>query len=121
MIVDLISTTTSDGIQLDGAFFAPQPGSSHLGNVDAILLAHGSRGNFCMASTENMADDLRARGYACLALNSAAHDTVWSNPSDGLYYGNAFEILDRSRLDIRAGVDYLWELGYRRIAILGLQ
>ena len=66
-----------------------------------------------------MAEDLRARGYACLALNSAAHDTVWSNPRDGKNYGNAFEILDRSRLDIRAGVDYLWDLGYRRIGILG--
>ena len=119
MIVDLMSTTTSDGIQLDGAFFAPQPGRSPTGAVDAILLEHGSRGNFCMASTKNMAEDLRARGYACLALNSAAHDTVWYNPGDGNYYGNAFEILDRSRLDIQAGVDYLWELGYRRIGILG--
>ena len=117
MIVDLMVTTTSDGIQLDGAFFAPQPGGSPVGAVDAILLEHGSRGNFCSASTKNMAEDLRARGYACLALNSAAHDTVWSSASNN--YGNAFEILDRSRLDIRAGVDYLWELGYRRIGILG--
>ena len=119
MIVDLMSTTTSDGIELDGAFFAPQPGRSPTGAVDAILLEHGSRGNFCMASTKNMAEDLRNRGYACLALNSAAHDTVWYNSGDGNNYGNGFEILDRSRLDIRAGVDYLWELGYRRIGILG--
>ena len=119
MIVDLMSTTTSDGIQLDGAFFAPQPGGSPTRAVDAVLLAHGSRGNFCMASTKNMAGDLRAGGYACLSLNSAAHDTVWYNAGDGNYYGNGFEILDRSRLDIRAGVDYLWELGYRRIGILG--
>ena len=66
-----------------------------------------------------MAEDLRAQGYACLTLNSAAHDTVWRNAGDGKDYGNAFEILDRSRLDVRAGVDYLWELGYRRIGILG--
>ncbi|PKB80776.1 MAG: hypothetical protein BZY88_07975 [SAR202 cluster bacterium Io17-Chloro-G9] len=119
MIVDLMSTTTSDGILLDGAFFAPIPGSSPPGAMDGILLAHGSRGNFYMDSTKNMAEDLRSHGYACLALNCAAHDTVWSNPTDGNYYGNAFEILDRSRLDIRAGVDYLWGLGYRRIGILG--
>ena len=119
MIVDLMSTTTSDGILLDGAFFAPQPGGAPTGAVDAILLAHGSRGNFCMDSTKNMAEDLRAQGYACLALDSAAHDTVWRNPGDGKYYGNSFEKLDRSRLDIKAGVDYLWELGYRRIGILG--
>ena len=117
MIVDLMSTTTSDGIQLDGAFFAPQASSSPMGAVDSILLEHGSRGNFCSAGTKYMAEDLRVRGYGCLALNSAAHDTVWSNASN--HYGNAFEILDRSRLDVRAGVDYLWELGYRRIGILG--
>ena len=119
MIVDLMSTTTSDGIELDGALFAPQPGRSPPGAVDAILLAHGSGRNFSMATTKIMAEDLRAGGYACLSLNSAAHDTVWYNSSDGNYYGNGFEILDRSRLDIRAGVDYLWELGYRRIGILG--
>ena len=119
MIVDLMSTTTSDGIELDGAFFAPQPGVSPTNAVDAILLAHGSRGNFCMASTKHMAEDLQARGYACLALNSAAHDNDWNNRGDGNNYGNGFEILDRSRLDIRAGVDYPWDLGYRRIGILG--
>ena len=119
MIVDLISTTTSDGILLDGAFFAPEPGRSPTGDVDAVLLFHGSSGNFYSGSTKNMAEDLRAQGYACLTLNSAAHDTVWRNAGDGKDYGNAFEILDRSRLDVRAGVDYLWELGYRRIGILG--
>jgi len=119
MLVDLMSTITSDGINLDGAFFAPPDGEAMKGPVDAVLLIHGSSGNFYRPATKGMADDLRDQGYACLALNSTARDTVWFNQADGEYYGNAFEILDRSRLDLRAGIDYLWELGYRKIALLG--
>lgn len=119
MLVDLMSTTTSDGLRLDGAFFAPPPGIQGRGPVEAVLLIHGSAGNFYTASTKAMAEDLRNRGYACLTLNTNAHDTVWHNSGDGRFYGVAFEILDRSRLDLRAGVDYLSGLGYRRIGLMG--
>lgn len=119
MIVDLVSTNNAEGVRLDGAFFAPPDGAEGLGPVDAVLLIHGSRGNFCDPTTKGMADDLRGRGYACLALNTTAHDTVWSNVADGTYRGNAFEVLDRTRTDLRAGVDYLWQAGYRSIALRG--
>ncbi len=119
MLVDLMSTTTSDGIELDGAFFAPEPGPSRKGPVDAILLIHGSGSRFYAPMTREMAEDLREQGYACLTLNTRGHDTVWVNREDGTHYGNAFEILDLSRQDLRAGIDYLWGLGYRSICILG--
>jgi alpha-beta hydrolase superfamily lysophospholipase len=119
MFVDLMSATTSDGIVLDGAFFEPAQALSRQGPVDALLLIHGSGGRFYAPATRNMAQDLREQGYACLALNTRGHDTVWVNRQDGTPYGNAYEILDTSRLDLRAGIDYLWELGYRRIGILG--
>ena len=119
MIVDLMSTQSSDGIRLDGAFFAPEPSAQRQGPVDAVLLAHGSSTNFYAPATKFMAEDLRNQGIAALALNTAAHDTVWVDVAKGQFYGIAFEILDRSRLDLRAGIDYLWELGYRRIALLG--
>ena len=119
MLVDLMSTTTSDGIVLDGAFFAPEPGTSRKGPVDAILLIHGSGSRFYAPMTREMAEDLREQGYACLTLNTRGHDTVWVNREDGTHYGNAFEILDLSRQDLRAGIDYLWGLGYRSICILG--
>jgi len=119
MLVDLMSTTASDGMRLDGAFFSPSQGKVRPGPVDAVLIIHGSGGNFYTPSTKAMAEDLRAQGYACLALNSSAHDTVWHNSGDGRFYGVAFEILDRSRLDLRAGIDYLRDQGYRRIGLLG--
>ena len=117
MLVDLISTVNEDGIRLDGAFFAPPPDAPRQGPVDAILLIHGSGGNFYANYTTAMAEGLRGQCYSCLALNTTGHDTVWVNQPDGSYHGNAFEILDRSRLDLRAGIDYLSKLGNRQIGI----
>ena len=119
MLVDLISVINEDGLRLDGAFLGPESGTSPKGPVDAVLLIHGSTGSFYTGSTIAMAGDLRNQGYACLSLNTSAHDTVWYNGGDSTYYGVAFEILDRSRLDLKAGIDYLAGLGFRRIAILG--
>ena len=118
MLVDLISTTNADGVRLDGAFFAPPVDAEPIGPVDAILLLHGSRGNFSDPNTREMAEELRQIGYACLALNTTAHDTVWHNPATGVNHGNAYEILDDTCGDLKAGVDYLWNAGYRRIALL---
>ncbi len=119
MIVDLITITSRDGITLDGVFLEPAAGVNPAGPVDAVLLIHGSGGSFYRPATKAMAEDLRNRGYACLAINTKGHDTVWSPQGSGEYYGNALEILDNSRHDLAAGVDYLWEKGYRRIGLLG--
>ena len=127
MQVDLIRLTAADGIELDGAFFAPAPDDEPLpGNppssgpaVDAALCIHGSGRNFYTPATAAMAQDLRRRGYAALTLNTRGHDTLWMDRQTGAAYGNAYEILDDSRQDLRAGIDYLHGRGYRRIAILG--
>lgn len=119
MIVDLITITSRDGMTLDGIFCEPAAGVSPEGPVDAMLLIHGSGGSFYRVATKAMAEDLRNRGYACLAINTKGHDTVWSPQGSGEYYGNALEILDNSRHDLAAGVDYLREKGYRHIGLLG--
>ena len=90
MIADLMSTQTSDGIRLDGAFFAPDPSARRLGPVDAVLLSHRSSVNFYAPATRFMADDLRNQGIATLALNTAAHDTVWVDMANGQFRGIAF-------------------------------
>ena len=119
MLVDLISVTTSDGITLDGAFFPAATDASRPGPVDAMLLIHGSGGRFYAPATRIMAQDLSQGGYPCLALNTRGHDTVWMDAATGLPQGNAFEILDLSRPDLRAGVDFLAENGYQSIGLLG--
>ena len=119
MLVDLMSANAEDGVRLDGAFFAPKPDASRQGPVDAVLVIHGSQGNFYTPATRFMAEDLSIKGYASLALNTRAHDTVWYDQAQGTYQGLAFEMLDQTRMDVRAGIDYLWNMGYRHIGILG--
>ena len=119
MLVDLIRLTAADGMELDGAFFEPAPGAAPDGPIDAALCIHGSGRNFYTAATANLANDLRNRGYAALTLNTRGHDTVWVDRQTGVAEGNAYEILDTGRQDLRAGIDYLSGRGYRRIGILG--
>ena len=119
MLVDLISVANQEGLLLDGAFYAPAVDALDTGPVDAMLLIHGSRGNFCDPATKCMAEDLSAQGIACLALNTNAHDTIWYNPPGQDYKGNAFEILENTMSDLRAGIDHLEQRGYRAIGLLG--
>ena len=119
MLVDLIRIAAADGMELDGAYFAPAGGAVAAGPIDAVLCIHGSGRNFYTAATARMADDLRGQGYAALTLNTRGHDTVWMDRQTGAAAGNAYEILDESRQDLRAGLDYLSGWGHRRIALLG--
>ncbi len=118
MLVDLISVVNREGLTLDGAFYAPA-GGPEPGPVYAMLLIHGSRGNFCDPATKAMAEDLSARGIACLSLNTNAHDTIWYHPPSDGYKGNAFEILENTMCDLRAGIDHLEQRGYLNIGLLG--
>ena len=119
MLVDLIRLTAADGMELDGAYFEPAPDANPGGPIDAVLCIHGSGRAFYTPATANMANDLRNRGYAALTLNTRGHDTVWVDRQTGVAEGNAYEILDTGKQDLRAGIDYLARLGYRRIGILG--
>ena len=119
MLVELVSLLNDDGLRLDGAFYPPTEGADRAGLMDAVLLIHGSRGNFYDGATKSMAEDLSTQGYACLPLNTNAHDTAWYNPGSREFKGNAFEVLADTCIDLRAGIDHLTERGYRSIGLLG--
>ncbi len=110
-------TVSSDGIRLDGAYF--KASSATAGNPgDAWLLIHGSGGRFAQPILLHFAEKLQEAGYPCLSLNTAGHDSVWVGES-GTPQGNAFEIIDRCRHDLRAGIDWLEEQGHSRVGLLG--
>ena len=119
MLVELVSFLNDDGLRLDGAFYPPTREIDRAGTVDALLLIHGSRGNFYDEATKSMAEDLSTQGYACLPLNTNAHDTAWYDPGSKEFKGNAFEILDSTCIDIQAGIDHLTERGYQSIGLIG--
>ena len=117
MQTELVQTTTNDGTPLDGAFFANEGILSQKRALDAVLLVHGSGGNFYGKLLLAVAQGLRQAAYPSVSFNTTGHDLVWGAP--GKFMGNAHEILDRCRLDIKAGIDWLEARGYKRIGIFG--
>lgn len=117
MQVELVKTVTSDEIVLDGAFFAPEDNGPQDRAIDAILMVHGSAGSFYGGLIADQAERFRNAGYAVASFNTTGHSLVWGQA--GSFFGNATEILDRCRLDIAAGIDWLESRRYRRIAIFG--
>ena len=58
MLVELVSTTNAKGVRLDGAFYSPPVDAVPIGPVDAVLLIHGSRGNFADPATKEMVGEI---------------------------------------------------------------
>ena len=91
--LELVTVTTADGIELDGAFYAPTAAGA--GERAAILMVHGLTWNFYRGPSRWLPPLLARAGYSCLSLNMRDHDL--SEPKD-------FELAHR---DLRAGIDHL--------------
>jgi pimeloyl-ACP methyl ester carboxylesterase len=126
MIVDLVHTTTADGLRLFGALEAPAAGSERTSTtrppVDAMVCVHGAGSNF-YASTlmEAIAARLVAEGIAALRVNTRGHDGIstTSGRTGPLRGGAAYEKVDDCRYDLAAWVALLASRGYERIGLLG--
>jgi pimeloyl-ACP methyl ester carboxylesterase len=104
MLVELVTVTTGDGIELDGAVYAAGAGPAPA----AILMVHGLTWNFYRGMSRWLPPMLAEAGYPCLSLNMRDHDL--KEPRD-------FELAFH---DLRAGVDYLWERwGGRPVVVVG--
>jgi dienelactone hydrolase len=102
MPIELVTVTTADGVELDGALYEAH-GAQPRG---AILVVHGLTWNFYRGPSRWLPPRLAEAGYACLSLNMRDHDL--HEPKD-------FEL---SHHDIRAGVDRLAGLGLGEVAIV---
>lgn len=122
MIVDLVKTTATDGIRLDGALHVPSADAKNTIDVDAILCLHGVASNFYGATMmEEIAPPLLELGAALLWANTRGHDNVHMSYPSGRprRQGAAYETVDECRHDIDAWVNFLVERGFSRIALLG--
>ena len=102
MLVDLVDTTTSDGVKLHGIFLEPEHPRTDL-IVDAVLMVHGSGGNFYASPSNPRAARLRDAGIPVVLFNTRGHDVVGGRSGD-VKLGNAFEVLDDCRMARRARV-----------------
>lgn len=129
MLVDLVRTTTPDGLRLDGALLEPPVDrsssigkSSSIGAGTAVLCLHGVGSAFYGSNLfEAVSPALTQRGFAVLWANTRGHDGLVTTIATGKrrHFGAAAEIVDECRLDIAGWTSFLKERGYGRIGLLG--
>src|SRR5437660_1003816 len=75
MLVDLVRTTTRDGVRLDGVF---QPAAAPGGlALDAACFVHGTGSNFYGSTLfDAFAERLLAVGCSVLRINTRGHDLM---------------------------------------------
>lgn len=122
MLVDLIQTTTRDGVRLDGTFRRPAVEAERRLALDACCLLHGTGGNFYNSTLlEAIAECLLRLGCAVLIANTRGHDGI-SNAvrgKSGIRQGAAYEVVDDCRHDLAAWTSWLRERSGPRIGWLG--
>jgi len=92
VLTELVTVTTADGVELDGALYVA-PGLSR--PRARVLMIHGLTWNFYRGPSRWLPALLAEAGCECLSINMRDHDL--QQPKD-------FEL---SHHDIRAGIDYL--------------
>ncbi|MFO0897766.1 MAG: alpha/beta fold hydrolase [Pirellulales bacterium] len=122
MLVDLVQATTNDGVRLDGVLHeAPRPPETELG-VDAFVCLHGAGGNFYSTPPfDGLGPWLPTIGVAALRVNTRGHDGLSSAATNRgrRRFGAAHEIVDESRHDVLAWVEFLRGRGYQRVGLMG--
>jgi alpha-beta hydrolase superfamily lysophospholipase len=121
MLVDLVQTTTRDGVRLDGALQAPAAGTPPF-PVDAFCLIHGTGGSFYSSTLlDGIAGRLLERGCAVLRVNTRGHDGISTaaTAQGGRRQGAAYEVVDDCRHDLAAWIDWLKARAGPRVGLVG--
>ena len=120
MLVDLVQTTTRDGVRLDGMLQTPSIASTW--PVDGLCFVHGTGGNF-YASTlfDAIAERCLHHGCAVLRVNTRGHDGISNavTAKGGRRLGAAYEVVDDCRHDLLAWIDFLKGRVGPRVGLLG--
>jgi pimeloyl-ACP methyl ester carboxylesterase len=120
--VDLVQTTTTDGLRLDGMLQSPaHPGAAGLA-IDACCLVHGTGGNFYSSTLfDSCAERFLELGCSVLRVNTRGHDGISTaaTAKGGRRLGAAYEVVDDCRRDLAAWTDWLRQHAGPRIALVG--
>jgi len=119
MLVDLVRTTTPDGMRLDGALHAA---TSPRRDFDLAICLHGVQTNFYSSSLiEALVEPLTRTGISVLRVNTRGHDgvTAATVADRRRWQGAAFEIIDECRHDVQGWLAWAAQHGYQRVLLLG--
>lgn len=122
MHVEMVSTETRDGLQLDGILSEPQGDSLQSIALDGLIFLHGVGGNFYGGRLfPPLMQRMQGLGLPVLRVNTRGHGSVniVAGRRGALRQGAAYEVVDDSRHDIDAWVNFLVGRGLRRIGLLG--
>ncbi len=122
MLVDLVQTTTRDGVRLDGIYQPPASSALAALGIDACCFMHGTGGNFYSSTLfDSFAERFLELGCGVLRVNTRGHDLIStaSTARGGRRQGAAYEMMDECRHDVAAWLDWLRQRAGPRIALLG--
>ncbi|HEY7426249.1 MAG TPA: alpha/beta fold hydrolase [Gemmataceae bacterium] len=122
MLVELVQTTTRDGLRLDGIFSPSAGAGSSALAVDAFCFLHGTGGNYYSSSLfDDLGERLRELGIGVLRVNTRGHDGVSTAQTSqgGRRQGAAYEVIDDCRHDVAAWLDWLRQRLGPRVGLLG--
>lgn len=120
MHVELVQTTTRDGVRLDGMLQMPTAPSAW--PIDGICCVHGTGGNFYGSTLfDAIGTHALQKGCAVLRVNTRGHDGISNavTTKGGRRLGAAYEVVDDCRHDLSAWIDMLKQRIGPRIALVG--
>ncbi len=120
MIVELLHTTTTDGLRLHGALHRATAERDLA--VQALLCLHGVGSNFYgSALFSAITSSISAAGVSVLWANTRGHDAVYTAafPAGARRQGAAYEVVADCVLDIAAWIQALQSSGFERVGVLG--
>lgn len=121
--MELVRVTTPDRVRLEGLWYPATTAARDAGAIDAVIMHHGVGGNFYASGFfEYAVPALTARGIAVLRANNRGHDAMYRQYGPGptpLLLGAAYELMDESRHDYRAWLDFATARGCRRVVLWG--
>lgn len=121
-MIELVETTTADGVRLHGALFVPEMQPQTNLPPRAVLILHGAGGNFYGSTLfAGLISAINRLGTAALSVNTRGHDAVSTavTPSGVRMYGAAYEVVDDCRHDVAAWLEWLRRRGYRWLTLMG--
>jgi dienelactone hydrolase len=106
----LVLIDSEDGQQWDGMLFEPARGGDPMRRRLAVLVVHGSVGNYLTGVPRRISFGLANAGFTVLSINTRMANY-------GVFFGGG--LMHQTPRDIGPAVAYLRRVGFKRIVLLG--